>query len=343
MDKISVIVPVYKSEKYLNRCVNSIRKQIYTNIEIILVDDGSPDQCPLMCDKFANIDDRIKVIHKQNEGVAVARNAGMDVATGDYLTFVDSDDYIEPVMYENMMKQAKLYSCDLVMCDCIKEFFDHSELYTHDIRSGYYDKNQLLTEYYPHLLMMENVEYPATISNWLCLFKKELLNRTSDGKQLRYVSGIRFSEDLLFGSRLIRVADNFFYMKGKTYYHYFMNPSSATHTYAPDKWDNYCRLYQEIKKYFLTDIEFDFKRQVDLCLLFFLYNTIGDIRQTNCLSHKEKVEKINLILEDIEVRKMFGRLRILKLPISWKLKMITLCYKYHIGLQLLFKYWVKVQ
>lgn len=341
MDKISVIVPVYKSEKYLKRCVNSIRKQVYENLEIILVDDGSPDQCPLICDKFANIDDRIRVIHKQNEGVAAARNTGMDAATGGYLTFVDSDDFIEPVMYEKMMEQAKLHSCDLVMCDCIKEFPDHSEIYTHNIRPGYYDKNKLQTEYYPHLLMMENIEYPATISNWLCLFKKELLNRTVDGKQLRYVSGIRFSEDLLFGSRLIRGANSFYYMKGQTYYHYVMNPSSATHTYAPDKWDNYCRLYREIRKCFLTDKEYDFKRQIDLCLLFFLYNTIGDIRNTNCLSYKEKLAKIILILDNKDVRQMFKRLNIFKLPISWKLKVITLCYKYRIGLQLLFKYRIR--
>ena len=139
MKKISVIIPVYNAEKYLKRCVDSVREQTYGNLEIILVDDGSPDGCPQMCDTFAAEDDRIKVIHKENAGVAAARNTGLAAAGGEYLTFVDSDDYIDPVMYAEMMKQAERGSCDLVMCDCIKEFPDHSELYTHDIRQGYYD------------------------------------------------------------------------------------------------------------------------------------------------------------------------------------------------------------
>ena len=92
MKKISVIIPVYNTEKYLKRCVDSVREQTYGNLEIILVDDGSPDGCPQMCDIFAAEDDRIKVIHKENAGVAAARNAGLDAAGGEYLAFVDSDD-----------------------------------------------------------------------------------------------------------------------------------------------------------------------------------------------------------------------------------------------------------
>ena len=271
MKKISVIIPVYNAEKYLKRCVDSVRIQTYSNLEIILVDDGSPDQCPAMCDTFAAADDRIKVIHKENGGVAAARNTGLDVATGEYLTFVDSDDYIDSVMYAEMMKQVEAYSCDIVICDCVKEFSDHSELYTHNIRPGYYDQNQLQNEYYPHLLMMENIEYPPTISNCLCLFRKELLSGDTDRKELRYVPGIRFSEDLLFGAKLMRAADSFFYMKGMALYHYYMNPSSATHTYTPDKWDNYLCLYREICLCFQEDVMYDFKPQVDLCLLFFVF------------------------------------------------------------------------
>lgn len=338
MKKISVIIPVYNAEKYLKRCVDSIKEQNYDNLEIILVDDGSPDQCPEMCDVFAAADVRIKVIHKENAGVAAARNTGLDVATGEYLTFVDSDDYIDSVMYAEMMKQAEQFSCDLVMCDCVKEFPDHSELYTHNIRSGYYDRNQLRNEYYPHLLMMENVEYPPTISNCLCLFRRELISKDRDGKELRYVSGIRFSEDLLFGARLMRAADSFFYMKGRAFYHYFMNPCSATHTYATDKWDNYLRLHREIRRCFWEDSVYNFKPQVDLCLLFFLYNTIGDIRYADIMVHNEKVKKIRSILSDKNVRHMFHRLHIRKLAVSWKLKAITLCYKYRIGTGLLLRY-----
>ena len=100
---ISVIVPVYKVEKYLNKCVQSIVNQTYKNLEIILVDDGSPDNCPEMCDEWAKKDSRIKVIHQENAGLAEARNSGISVATGEFFMFIDSDDYAEPDMIELLL------------------------------------------------------------------------------------------------------------------------------------------------------------------------------------------------------------------------------------------------
>lgn len=93
-DLISVIIPVYKVEKYLCRCVDSVLEQTYTNMEIILVDDGSPDNCPVMCDEYARQDSRVKVIHQENAGLSGARNAGIDMAQGQWLAFMDSDDYL---------------------------------------------------------------------------------------------------------------------------------------------------------------------------------------------------------------------------------------------------------
>ena len=94
MDKISIIVPIYNVEKYLDECLNSIVNQSYTNLEIVLVDDGSPDNCPKMCDEWAKKDNRIIVIHKENGGLSDARNAGLNAITGDYFVFVDSDDFV---------------------------------------------------------------------------------------------------------------------------------------------------------------------------------------------------------------------------------------------------------
>lgn len=102
--KISIIVPVYKVEKYLNRCIKSILKQTFTDFELILVDDGSPDRCPQMCDSWCKRDKRIRVIHKENEGLSSARNAGLEVARGEYIGFVDSDDIIEKDMYEYLFR-----------------------------------------------------------------------------------------------------------------------------------------------------------------------------------------------------------------------------------------------
>lgn len=115
-DKISIIVPIYKVEKYLDKCVESLVNQTYTNLEIILVDDGSPDKCPEMCDKWAEKDSRIKVIHKPNGGLSDARNAGMKEANGEYILFVDSDDWIELNMIEILYKEIVLSDSDIVAC-----------------------------------------------------------------------------------------------------------------------------------------------------------------------------------------------------------------------------------
>lgn len=113
--KVSIIVPVYNTEKYLRRCVDSMVKQTMQDLEIILVDDGSREPCAKLCDELAELDARIKVIHKVNAGAGFARNTGLEVAAGEYIGFVDSDDYIEPEMYENLYEAAVRYDADLVL------------------------------------------------------------------------------------------------------------------------------------------------------------------------------------------------------------------------------------
>ncbi len=118
---ISVIVPVYKVEKYLDKCIKSITNQTYTNLEIILVDDGSPDKCGMLCDLWCSRDKRIKVIHKKNGGLSDARNVGITEARGKYVGFVDSDDYIEPDMYERLMYALIETQADISTCYAITE------------------------------------------------------------------------------------------------------------------------------------------------------------------------------------------------------------------------------
>lgn len=119
---ISIIIPVYKVEKYLDKCVESVVNQTYKNLEIILVDDGSPDKCPAMCDEWAKKDKRIKVIHKENGGVSLARNAGIDIASGDYLAFVDSDDYVDINVCKILLSLSKEHKADVAICDFYEVF-----------------------------------------------------------------------------------------------------------------------------------------------------------------------------------------------------------------------------
>lgn len=114
---LSVIVPVYRVEPYWRKCLDSLVDQTYANPEIILVDDGSPDHCGAICDEYAKRDARIRVIHRENRGLSGARNAGLDLATGDYIGFVDSDDFIDESMYSRMVELALKNAADIVMCE----------------------------------------------------------------------------------------------------------------------------------------------------------------------------------------------------------------------------------
>ena len=134
--KISIIVPVYNVEQYLNQCVESIVGQTYQNLEIILVDDGSPDSCPKMCEDWANNDKRIQVIHKLNGGLSDARNAGIDVASGEYLMFVDSDDFIAANMVMDLYALLNRTNADIA-CGGVYRYCDGkiTDIYNEVIRS----------------------------------------------------------------------------------------------------------------------------------------------------------------------------------------------------------------
>lgn len=123
--KISIIIPVYNVKSYLNKCVESVLAQTYKSLEVIVVDDGSTDGSGEICDLFASRDDRVKVYHQANQGLSMARNKGLDHATGDWIAFLDSDDFIEPEMYENLLELANKYNVDLCSCNS-RSFYENS-------------------------------------------------------------------------------------------------------------------------------------------------------------------------------------------------------------------------
>ena len=182
--KISVIVPVYKVEKTLDKCVESIIGQTYKNLEIILVDDGSPDNCPAMCDGWAEKDSRIRVIHKENGGVSSARNAALDIATGDYIGFVDSDDWIETEMYSSLIRKISESGKNIALCS----------YYAVEISGERYecrcvaDKEVLDKDDYFRFIVLGG--YGGYI--WNRLYDADIL------KEVRFDEDIWYSEDLLF-------------------------------------------------------------------------------------------------------------------------------------------------
>ena len=149
--KLSIIVPVYKVEPYLRRCVDSILEQTFTDFELILVDDGSPDGCPAICDEYAQLDSRVIVIHKPNGGISDARNAGLDIARGNYIGFVDGDDYIDPAMYQHLLERAERYHAQISQMSFYRVDTDGTviEKCTNLEQNGVYQRDSFLDHYFP--------------------------------------------------------------------------------------------------------------------------------------------------------------------------------------------------
>ncbi|NHC43502.1 glycosyltransferase [Bacillus sp. MM2020_1] len=150
--KISIIVPIYNVEKYLRKCIDSVLSQTLTNFELILVNDGSPDNCGSICNEYAKRDSRIRVIHKENNGLSSARNAGIKIAKGKYIGFIDSDDYINENMYEILYKNAELYSSDVVVCDVMEvyenKYYDLKQHNTTKYRIEHFTNIEVLNQLY---------------------------------------------------------------------------------------------------------------------------------------------------------------------------------------------------
>ena len=177
MPKVSIIVPVYNTEKYLSRCLRSLMNQTLSDIEIILVDDGSTDRSSVLCDNYAEMDNRIKVVHKKNGGLSSARNAGIDIATGEYIGFVDSDDTISIDMYSKMIETAKKNNVDFVMTDYMRIPSNRAPyLKTLSIHGGLYKKENIRKDIFPSLIMGSNIDYGPLLSVWHCLYRKDFLS-----------------------------------------------------------------------------------------------------------------------------------------------------------------------
>lgn len=215
---ISVIVPVYNVEKYLNRCIDSILNQTFKQIEIILVNDGSTDNSGDICDEYAKLDNRIIVIHKKNNGVSSARNRGIDVATGNWITFLDSDDYIEKEMYETLYKTAIKEEVDVCAC-----FFKYLTL---DNRMLFKPtQEQLDVEGKYKSVEFFNLIYKDSYLNGICvspgnkIYKKKLFNN------LKFKTDI-YEDDELFNRMYLQNINVF--VLNKAFYVYVQNPNSLT-------------------------------------------------------------------------------------------------------------------
>lgn len=295
--KVSVIVPCYKVEKYLDRCVESLVNQTLRDIEIILVDDGSPDRVPQMCDDWAAKDSRIKVVHKKNGGLGMACNSGIDVACGDYIAFVDSDDYLDLDCYECLYDYAISNDVDAVYSG-IKRVDDNGEVspMSQALEVRIFE-NESLTDFKFGMIASPPGalnERERQMSAKIVLYSGRII-RDND---IRFHSERQFiSEDLLFNldflSKCVRVME-----VPNTFYYYYVNATSLSRSFRPDRFDR----YKDLRDYLLSHYEFmefnnDYRCRVNKLFVGYVRSGIRKIVQSK-QNYKTKMDMIKFICDD---------------------------------------------
>lgn len=282
-EKVSVIVPIYKVEKYLNRCVESIVNQTYTNLEIILVNDGSPDASPALCEEWASKDARIIVIHKENGGVSSARNAGLDRCSGEYITFADPDDYLHLEMIETLVRK-KQPEADIVICNMykvtngIEEIFsevNNETLSIHTFFANYWAYNKLL-----HIS-----------SPWNSLYSMKIIM----AHNLCYESKYTIGEDTVFNLSYFMHCESIQFIS-ETLYYYDFNTSSATNTFNVSRFEQIMNINILRKHNIISHIDVISNLENQLMYKEFILIILSEIHQliaykTN-YTRKEKITRI---------------------------------------------------
>ena len=244
---VSVIVPVYKAEQYLDRCVTSIVCQTYSYLEIILVNDGSPDRCPQICDKLAEEDTRIKVIHKKNEGVTKARIDGFNASEGEYVLFIDADDTLHVNAIEELLNCSQEYNADISVCQVNIVYDNKTTPQYRNVKYGYYSKEDITN------LLGNNYLYDAKTHRsgcplylWGKLYKRNLLvNKLETG------IGFWYGEDMITIFSVMKESNNM-YISDKPLYNYVQNPSQVTQKSFKDLFPQYVKVWEHFDN---TDVE----------------------------------------------------------------------------------------
>lgn len=299
---VSVIVPIYNVEKYLKRCIDSILNQTYKNLEIILVDDGSPDKCPAICDEYAKSDKRIKVIHKQNAGVSAARNDGLTIAQGDLIGFVDPDDCIHPSMYEEMVNYLVSQNCDLVSCSFTK--FSTEDEINNNLDMNLFPKETLTRNEAISLSFDKNKKEGFINSVWILLIRAAIARSVKFDCSLTNGEDTKYSFEALMKTKQVG-------MLYAPLYNYYKNENGAVASITSKKRVQCINLYYEIYLSVCKINDKALKKEAYLCFLVKFSYLIFRVE-------KQDLKKLRgLILKNI-----FG---ILRLPdIYWKEKILII-------------------
>ena len=312
MDLISIIVPVYNVDKYLNRCINSILKQTYSNLEVLLIDDGSTDNSGLICDKYASKFNNIRVYHKKNGGISSARNYGLDRISNkaNYIAFVDSDDFLHPRMYEILYGDLIKYDCDIAVCNMDKTYST--------IVNEYISENVLILNKEEYFENYFDDFYRSNVV-WNKLYKRKCIEK------LKFEEG-KIYEDIFYSPQVVCNTNKIVINESKLYYYYQRQGSILNGASNINGWNNFFEASEALVKVAInTGNDIFIMKAVDY-YLGILFNRCID------LYTEDKAEYNNYkIRYNKAVRKYILKLK------NWKTILVYILFYININLYLLLK------
>lgn len=333
---LSIIIPVYNVEPYLERCMKSVLHQTLQDIEIILVDDGSPDNCPGLCDAYGEKDSRIRVIHKANGGLGMARNSGLEVAVGKYVAFLDSDDFVDTDFYEQLICSAEEQQADMCIAGFTDEFFTKSVPYPNIYAGKVFQKPDTVDVVLRSMIGADKKgEDDMGMSVWKSVYSRKLIERTN----LKFVSErVYISEDIIFNICFLGKAEKVSVIDSVGY-HYCHNENSLTTRYKKDRFEMYKKLYNyEIKLLKKYD---SFEALKERAQSIFLANTrvviLQEVQFANANGYCYAWNQIRRICQDRLIRKVIRFYDYGQMPIKQRLFCIALRYR-ATGVVYLFSY-----
>ena len=340
MIKVSIIVPIYNVERYLDRCMQSLLNQTLEGIEIIMVDDESPDGCPRLCEAYKAKYPNIKVIHKKNGGLGFARNSGLEVAEGEYVAFIDSDDFVDIEMFRDLYEYGKRNDCDAVFCGYnIYRDTEHvrrmQENTDYVLRRGEEGVKQVLLD-----MVGPEPDYHSDAKLLMSVWRAIYSRRVIEGNRLRFVSErVYIAEDIMWHLDLLPCCKCVGLIP-QTHYYYCMNGTSLTRTYRADRFQKELFLYhaQEEKLWKAGYDEKDFRTRLNRQLLMktraCISQQVAFIRQ---LGYSKARENICKIVHASELQTILQTYPYGLLPLRHKLFFLFVKFRFYDMLIFLFK------
>jgi glycosyltransferase EpsH len=287
---LSIVVPVYNSEKYLSKCLDTIINQTYKNIEILLIDDGSTDRSKEIIHSYMEKDPRIIAFFCENKGVSSARNLGIKNSSGAYITFVDSDDWVDLNLYNEAIKKAEKNNCDIVLYSFTKEFNSSPKI--NEVlpfkSEEILDKDRIYNDLILNLISYEDETKESIMGAiWRCVFKSDLIKSNN----ICFDTDMHYAEDLIFCLNTFKLS-NSIYILNKPFYHYRFSESSVTAAYKSNHFERQLLVYNKIKHVFNNSIDESLNNRMNIMMLRYIINGITHVCNTDStFAHKYKLVK----------------------------------------------------